>query len=507
MAIKTSGNRRVQASSAIASGVVVIAKPDGSGYSLSGDGITANSVFSQQTVTPGSTSITTSIGSNSNSVSVTITATVVTTAAYSNLPDLAISTSGGYLRVLGTGFQSSSTVYINGILTATTFVSANEVRAQIPAASSGTATLFVSNTQGVGGLYPSGLRYYPYPVWTSTSSFVTNTTSTSIGFTATTAVSYTLSSGSLPGGLSLNSSTGVLSGTLASTTTTPYTFVISASNSYLQATTQTVTLAYSPLLQINFFVVAGGGGGGQSGGIYGQGGGGGAGGIVTGTVSVATGTTFAITVGGGGAINQYPGNPSTIAAPSITTITAVGGGGGGTGGPGTYSGASGGSGGGGNPYGPGVQPSQNFGNPAVQSQYGNPGGAGGSPASWGAGGGGAGGAGTAGSAPGSGATGGGPGYTWPYNAITYAAGGPNNNANWSGPTVPGTPGTNGRGNGGSGGAGYPAPGNGGSGGSGVVIIFVPTPNYPGAYGPQASNPGNAPGMTLITFTAPGTYTV
>ena len=57
-----------------------------------------------------------------------------------------------------------------------------------------------------------------------------------------------------------------------------------------------------------------------------------------------------------------------------------------------------------------------------------------------------------------------------------------------------------------GGPGNPANGGGGSGGSGVVIIAVPTPNYPGAYGPQATTPPSAPGMTVITFTAPGTYT-
>jgi hypothetical protein len=556
MAIKTSGNRRVQASSAIASGVVVIAKPDGSGFILSGDGITANNVFSQQTVTPGSTSVTTSIGSNSvSSVSVTITATVITTAAYSNLPDLAISTSGGYLRVLGTGFQSSSTVYINGILTATTFVSANEVRAQIPAASSGTATLFVSNTQGIGTLYPSGLRYYPYPVWTSTSSFVTSTTSTSIGFTATTAVSYTLSSGSLPGGLSLNSSTGVLLGTLASTTTTPYTFVISASNSYLQATTQTVTLTYNPLPNISYLVVAGGGAGSNNSNFtVALGGGGGAGGLTTGTInSVAFGTVYTITVGGGGAAPTgtgvgASGNPSSISSPSIPTITATGGGGGGSGSPNPGNATSGGSGGGGagaNPnsgFGPtGVTFASATGSPGVYGvagPQGYPGGGGQTSAppsvNGGGGGGGAAGAGGIGSTPAAGN--GGTAFLWPYTGVYYAGGGGGGGATaWatpatsiglgggvgtSSPTSGGggdgglgvngasfaTAGTPGRGGGGGGG------GNGGGsaagGGGGVVILAIPTPGYKGsAPGAAVSTPASAPGFTVITFTAPGTYTV
>jgi hypothetical protein len=45
-----------------------------------------------------------------------------------------------------------------------------------------------------------------------------------------------------------------------------------------------------------------------------------------------------------------------------------------------------------------------------------------------------------------------------------------------------------------------------AGGSGVIILAVPTPNYPGAYGPQATTPPAAPGMTVITYTSSGTYT-
>ena len=74
--------------------------------------------------------------------------------------------------------------------------------------------------------------------------------------------------------------------------------------------------------------------------------------------------------------------------------------------------------------------------------------------------------------------------------------------------IPGTPGTGG---GGGGGANNSVPGTGangyrGCGGPGVVIIAVPTPNYPGsAPGAAVSNPGSAPGMTVLTFTSSGTY--
>jgi hypothetical protein len=48
---------------------------------------------------------------------------------------------------------------------------------------------------------------------------------------------------------------------------------------------------------------------------------------------------------------------------------------------------------------------------------------------------------------------------------------------------------------------------GGNGGSGVVKFAIPTPNYPGsAPGAAVSTPPSAPGMTVITYTAPGTFT-
>ena len=54
---------------------------------------------------------------------------------------------------------------------------------------------------------------------------------------------------------------------------------------------------------------------------------------------------------------------------------------------------------------------------------------------------------------------------------------------------------------------YPSPGGscGGYGGIGVVILAVPTPQYPGAYAPIATTPPSAPGQTVLRWTTPGTY--
>ena len=114
-------------------------------------------------------------------------------------------------------------------------------------------------------------------------------------------------------------------------------------------------------LTADYLVVAGGGGGGFGDGGY-VGGGGGAGGLrctvtasggspgtVESALSLTNGTSYTVTVGGGGARGASSGTSGTQGGNSVfSTITSTGGGGGGFGGSGSSSsGTTGGSGGGG----------------------------------------------------------------------------------------------------------------------------------------------------------------
>ena len=60
-------------------------------------------------------------------------------------------------------------------------------------------------------------------------------------------------------------------------------------------------MANVPAYAVDYLIVAGGGGGGGGQSGEGSGGGGGAGGLLQGSYTVSSGSTFAITVGGGGA--------------------------------------------------------------------------------------------------------------------------------------------------------------------------------------------------------------
>jgi hypothetical protein len=113
---------------------------------------------------------------------------------------------------------------------------------------------------------------------------------------ASDSITYSLASGSsLPSGVTLNSSTGAISGTLPDVaTSTTYTFTINASDSVTTITRQ-FSLTSEPGITFEYLLAGGGGGGG---GGY-QGGGGGAGGLLYGTLSKSSGM-YNISIGSAG---------------------------------------------------------------------------------------------------------------------------------------------------------------------------------------------------------------
>jgi len=327
-------------------------------------------------------------------------------------------------------------------------------------------------------------------------------------------ITYSVSSGSLPTGCTLNTSTGAItySSISAVGSDTVSTFTIQAATTDATITRQFTITVKAPQITtytsgsgsfsvptgvtaLDVLVVAGGGSGAKGIPNNVSVGGGGAGGLIY-------RPGFTVTPGGsvpysiGGSTSDNPGdNGATGVDTTFGTLTAKGGGGGG--GWDGNSGTSGGSGGGGSSAqgtpgvsgSPGTQPSQpgdsgtyGFGNPGGASGPtwvdGNPGG----PNTRGGGGGGAGGAGTPGNSNGAG--GAGKVYSISGSPVGYAGGGGGGAGQGPGPAqhgggAGGSPGqnpapsaTSNRGGGGGGGGviGQTPPVQGGSGGSGVVIV-------------------------------------
>jgi hypothetical protein len=469
----------------------------------------------------------------------------ITDSSYNILDDTAANTGGAYLTITGTNFQSGAIVMVGSSNTAlsTTFVDPFTLRAEIPAISSGSYPVYVVNSNGGTAIKINGLTTSPFPIWGTGPTFanVISNTAFSGTLSANSDSSITYANTTiLPTGFNLLAN-GYYYGNVFVGTETTYSFDVKATDVENQDATRTFSLTVKSYYPIEYLVVAGGGGGGGTGAAGYQGGGGGAGGLYVSTLNVVKGAGYTITVGSGGAggaarpsptqagLRGANGANSIISGYSGYTSAVIipGGGGGGGGGPGGNPAIDGGSGGGGGnagspPPAPGNPSGLATGSPGfgIAGTYGYPGGG---PNNLGhlSGGGGAGGAGVG--TPDV-ARAGGPGYTWPYTGNSYAGGG--NAGNYPSPgsggggggggTAGNPPRTGGDGTinsgGGGGGGGWPAPGSpyaaaGGQGGSGVVILAVPTPNYPGSVpGATVTTPPAAPGKTILTFNSPGTFT-
>lgn len=304
------------------------------------------------------------------------------------------------------------------------------------------------------------------PVFTTTSPLTSGTVdqayaATVVATDADGAVTYSVTAGSLPTGLALNSATGVISGT---PTTGSELFTIQAlddgGNSNEREFELPVLFAeggiittdsgftyhtfnsssnfeiYASSLDVEYAVIAAGGGGGSNF-ENGAGAGGGAGGFLEGTATLSAGT-LAVGIGAGGNLDNTGGNSN------LGNFTATGGGDGGSSNNSTKNGADGGSGGGG--AGPFLNGAGGSGI-AGQGHDGAPGNVSGNSNSGGGGGG-------AGSA--SNSTSGGSGKT-AFIFGTKARGASGNNTN-------GNAGDN------TGDGGQSSNGNNGQGGSGVVFV-------------------------------------
>ena len=460
-------------------------------------------------------------------------------------PLLVDSNAGGNITftITGSNFQSGATVKFIGndateiIASTTTVNSSSSISAVIARSSFVNAKepydVRVLNTSGLSGTLDNQIYVDTTVAWSTASgslgTLAYNASGTHYTLSATDAdsdtITYSVLSGTLPTGLSLNSSTGVISGTLNNTGgISVSTFTIRASTTDANADRAfSITVGGAPY-SVDFLVVAGGGSGGQS---YGAGGG--AGGYRTSTQTVNVGTAITVTVGDGGATSALvnysvftgnSGSNSSISGSGLTTITSTGGGGGG----GSGNGASGGSGGGasddiytgGSGNTPSTSPSQgNNGGNASGAPYYGAGGGGGSGAVGVTGTGtvgGNGGAGTASSITGSSVTraGGGGGGTYFGGTVGTGGSGGGGNAGVSG----GGAGTNGTANTGGGGGGVSVGANGsygvfnaGSGGKGVVILSVPTARYSGTTtGSPTVTTKNSGADTVLTFNGSGSYT-
>ena len=175
-----------------------------------------------------------------------ITAIAVTDNAYTVLDDTAVDTGGGYIKITGTGFVTGCSVIIGTLpASSVSFISSTEVRVQVGAQVAGTYIVYLVNPDGGVGIRVNGLTYSANPAWQTASGLPDqyDGVAISLSLVATDATSYTITSGSLPPGLSLAANTGVISGTVTGVANdTTYTFTVRATDAQNQDSPRTFTV-------------------------------------------------------------------------------------------------------------------------------------------------------------------------------------------------------------------------------------------------------------------------
>lgn len=170
--------------------------------------------------------------------------TVMSDATFTTaLDETVVSSAGGYVKIIGTGFQAGANVYFNNSLISNTFVNSTQINANIPATSAGTYSFYIFNSNKSGVIYTTGVPVSGIPTWTTGSyTYSGGSLAISVQLLATgdgTLNYYISPNSSLPAGVSL-SSTGLLTGTVAAAGI--YTFTVIVDDAQLQSTQQDITL-------------------------------------------------------------------------------------------------------------------------------------------------------------------------------------------------------------------------------------------------------------------------
>ena len=171
---------------------------------------------------------------------IAITNVIVTDSSYVELDDTAVSSSGGYLKLIGYGFLPGATIYLNGSPVSNTFISSGEYRVVVPSIAPSTVNLMMFNNNNSGAIYTNGVTTSGFPSFTSTT-YLTIGTSISVQLLVTgdAPLTYSLYSGTLPDGLTLSSS-GLISGTVSVSSVTALTVLVNDGQN--QTTQQNITL-------------------------------------------------------------------------------------------------------------------------------------------------------------------------------------------------------------------------------------------------------------------------
>ena len=164
--------------------------------------------------------------------------------------DTALNPTGGQTVLINGGnFSTGVSAVLDGIqIGSVTLINSNQISFTSPAKSSGSYTLIVYNpSSDAAAILVPGLIYSGIPTWTTAAGSIgtvyeTKAIDTSVVATSDSALTYAVTSGSIPSGATFYAN-GVMTGTApVDSGSTTYTFAVTATDAELQDTTRTFTL-------------------------------------------------------------------------------------------------------------------------------------------------------------------------------------------------------------------------------------------------------------------------
>jgi hypothetical protein len=182
----------------------------------------------------------------------TLSAPKITSIGYPGDDTAADPAGGQVITLTGAGFANGASVVINGnAVGVVSFVNSTTITFVSPALSAGSYTIYVVNTDGGTAIAIPGIQYSGTPTWSTAagslgSLYETQSFSNTVTATGDAPISYSLFSGTLPTGATLNSN-GTITGTSAATAnSTTYTFTIRATDNEQQDTDRQFNLTINP---------------------------------------------------------------------------------------------------------------------------------------------------------------------------------------------------------------------------------------------------------------------
>jgi alpha-tubulin suppressor-like RCC1 family protein len=169
----------------------------------------------------------------------------ISSVSYPNSATAASPAGSETLTINGSGFLTGANVYLaNVTMPSASVVSQNQMTFTSPVKTVGSYTLAVINSDGGTATFLPGITYSNVPVFTTSAGTLGtinegNTVSNTIAATSDSSITYSITSGALPSGLSINTSNGAITGTLSNVSSnTTYNFTVGADDQENQLSTR-----------------------------------------------------------------------------------------------------------------------------------------------------------------------------------------------------------------------------------------------------------------------------